>query len=168
MERSLPRDLLREMLAQHRVTCSFVFERITDENATRRVCPGAASVGFIYRHIGETMNLFGTFFGVATDVENTTIGHQDDGRLLETQASARLVQRGYTLVEQLIEETPDSAWLEPIETPFFGTVSRVRLMSHILYHTASHAGQIALTLARAQGDVNADGDKGDDDASPPN
>lgn len=35
-----------------------------------------ASVGFIYRHIGETMNLFGQFFGVPTDVKNMTMGHR--------------------------------------------------------------------------------------------
>ena len=43
---------------------------------------------------------------------------------------------------------PDGAWLEQIETPFFGPVTRVRLLSHVLFHTAHHAGQIALTLSR--------------------
>jgi hypothetical protein len=51
--------MLGEMLAQNQVSCSFAFDRITDENAILRASPAAASVGFIYRHIGETINLFG-------------------------------------------------------------------------------------------------------------
>ena len=53
------------------------------------------------------------------------------------------------MLEQIITSTPDAAWFEPVETPFFGTVSKARLFSHILYHNSYHAGQIALTIKRA-------------------
>ena len=109
----------------------------------------AASVGFIYRHIGETINLFGWFFGIPTDVQNTTMGQQDTGQHYDLETSHKMVEKGYKTLHQYILDTPDSAWLDPIDTPFFGTVSRIRLFSHILFHTSHHAGQISLTLSRA-------------------
>lgn len=50
------------------------------------------------------------------------------------------------MLNKLVEETPDSDWLDPIDTPFFGTVSKARLFSHVLYHNSHHCGQIAMTL----------------------
>jgi uncharacterized damage-inducible protein DinB len=41
-------------------------------------------------------------------------------------------------------------WLKPVDTPFFGTVSRIRLFAHALFHTSHHAGQISLTLAKGK------------------
>lgn len=96
------------------------------------------------------MNLFGLFLGVQTDVQNTTMGQQDTGQHFDLNTSRHLVEEGYETLEKLIEDTSDSAWLDPIETPFFGTVSRMRLFSHVLFHTSSHAGQISLTLAKGQ------------------
>ncbi len=146
----MQKEILREMLAQNRTTCSYAFDSITNENSGHRVTEQSASVGFIYRHIGETMNLFGLFLGIQTDVQNTTIGQQDVGRDFDLDTSRLLVERGYEMLEKLINNTSDSAWLDPIETPFFGTVSRARLFSHVLFHTSSHAGQIGLTLSRGQ------------------
>lgn len=142
------REILLEILAQNRTTCSFAFDRITDENSSYRVNEQSASVGFIYRHIGETMNLFGSFFGIQTDVQNTTMGQQDVGQHFDLSTSRLLVDKGYEMLKRVIEETADAAWLDPIETPFFGAVSRIRLFSHVLYHTSSHAGQISLSLSR--------------------
>ena len=146
----MEREILIEMLAQNRTTCSYAFDSITDENSCYRVTEQSASVGFIYRHIGETMNLFGVFLGVPTDVQNTTIGQQDVGQHFNLDESRLLIERGYEMLGKLIEETSDSAWLDPVETPFFGRVSRARLFSHVLYHTASHAGQISLTVSRGE------------------
>ena len=140
--------ILGEMLAQNKVSCSFALDRVTEENAGWRLNEAAASVGFIYRHIGETMNLFGNFFGRQTDVQNTTMGAEDSGQHFAVAESRGLVERGYAMMEGLVAQTPDDAWLDMVETPFFGTVSRVRLFSHVLFHTAHHAGQIALTLSR--------------------
>ncbi len=146
----MPKEILLEMVAQNRTTCSFTFDSITDENANYRVNEQAASVGFIYRHIGETMNLFGLFLGVQTDVQNTTIGQQDTAQHFDLNTSRHLVEKGYETLEKLIEDTSDSAWLDTVETPFFGTVSRMRLFSHVLFHTSSHAGQISLSLSKGQ------------------
>ena len=142
--------ILGEMLAQNKVSCSFALDRITEENSSWRVNEAAASVGFIYRHIGETMNLFGHFFGRQTEVQNTTMGVEDSGQHLPVAESRGLVERGYAMLDRLVAETPDQAWLDAVETPFFGTVSRARLFSHVLFHTAHHTGQIALTLSRSQ------------------
>jgi len=146
----MQRKVLLEMLAQNKTTCSFAFESITDENSGRRVNDQSASVGFIYRHIGEQMNLFGLFFGIPSDIQNTTMGQQDAGQHFELTTSRILVERGYDMLKRLIEDTPDQAWLDTIETPFFGTVTRARLFSHVLFHNSHHAGQISLTLSRAQ------------------
>jgi len=59
-----------------------------------------------------------------------------------------LVSRGYEVLRELVESSPDEDWLKPVETPFFGTVTRIRLFVHALFHTSNHAGQISLTLAK--------------------
>ena len=146
----MQKEILLEMLAQHRVTCSYAFDRITDENSAYRVNEQSASIGFIYRHVGETMNLFGLFLGVQTDVQNTTMGQQDVGQEFDLSTSRLLVAKGYEMLKKVIVDTSDSGWFDPIETPFFGTVSRIKLFSHVLFHTSSHAGQIGLTLSRGK------------------
>ena len=148
----MEKELLLDMIKQNRFTCSFSFNKITAENAAWRLNPDTASAGFIYRHIGETINLFGWFLGLPTDVKNTTMGQTDTGQLYNTAETGALIEEGYARLEKYVAETLASAWLEPVETPFFGTVSRIRLFSHILFHNSHHAGQISLTLARgAQG-----------------
>jgi hypothetical protein len=47
----------------------------------------------------------------------------------------------------LVENSSDENWLKPVDTPFFGTVSAVRLFAHVLFHNSHHAGQISMTLA---------------------
>jgi uncharacterized damage-inducible protein DinB len=107
-----------------------------------------ASVGFIYRHVGETMLMFGYFFGMPSAIQNTTLGKQDEGQGNDVEESKKLIEQGFKLLEEIIESTPSSGWSEIVETPFFGAVSRTRLFSHILYHNSYHAGQIALALKR--------------------
>lgn len=99
--------------------------------------------------MGETMNLFGLFFDIPTNVVNTTMGQSDTGQGRDIDASQLLLEQGYAMLITYVENTPDSAWLDPIDTPFFGTVSRIRLFSHILFHNSYHAGQVGLTLARS-------------------
>jgi uncharacterized damage-inducible protein DinB len=94
------------------------------------------------------MNLFGQFFGIPTDIQNTTIGQQDEGQHFELSTSRILVEKGYDILKKLVEDTAETVWLDTIETPLFGTVSRARLFSHILFHNSHHAGQISLTLSR--------------------
>lgn len=146
----MQKEFLEEMLVQNKMTCSYAFNNITEENSRLRVNEQAASIGFIYRHIGETMNLFGHFFGIQTDIQNTTMGQQDTGKPFDLADSQKLVEQGFNMLSTLIRETPGQAWLEAVETPFFGSVSRVRLFSHVLFHNSHHAGQISLTLSRAQ------------------
>lgn len=146
----MQKTILLEMVKQSQFTTHFCFDRVTEENARLRLNDETASVGFIYRHIGETLHLFGQFFGVATDVKNTTMGQTDDGESYSVNQSKELIERGYQMLNRLIEASSDEDWLKPVDTPFFGTISRVRLFSHILFHTSNHAGQISLTLARGK------------------
>ena len=136
------------MLEQNKLTCSFAFEKITQENSNLRLNSTTASIGFIFRHIGETMSLFGYFFGFPPKASNTTMGKIDEGLTYEVSESRALIAEGYELLETLIKTTPEEEWSKIIETPFFGPVSKMRLFSHILFHNAHHAGQISLTLSR--------------------
>jgi uncharacterized damage-inducible protein DinB len=132
------------------MTSDYSFTRITNENAGMRLNPKAASIGFIYRHIGETMNMFTGFFGINTGVQNTTMGQTDTGQGKNVDESRQLVNQGYDLLAQLIETAPPESWLGLIDTPFFGKVTRVRLFAHILFHNSHHCGQISLTLSKGE------------------
>jgi hypothetical protein len=142
------RDILREIVVQNQFTSHLCFDRVTDDNASLRLTDKAASVGFIFRHIGETINLFAQMLGTPTDVKNTTIGTIDQGERYDVAQSRELIERGYRVLQDLVENIAEEDWLKPVETPFFGAVSRVRLFAHALYHTSNHAGQISLTLAK--------------------
>ncbi|MDO1449984.1 DinB family protein [Rhodocytophaga aerolata] len=144
----MQKEVLLDMLTQNRYTCSGAFDTITQDNAHLRLNGQTASAGFIYRHVGETMNMFGLFFGIPTDVQSTTMGKPDTGQGQNVEESRQLVEQGFAMFRKYVENTPDSAWLETVETPFFGTVSRARLFSHVLFHNSHHAGQITLTLKR--------------------
>jgi hypothetical protein len=53
----MQKDILREMITQIQFTSHFSLERVTDENASLRLNDKTASIGFIYRHIGETESI---------------------------------------------------------------------------------------------------------------
>lgn len=145
----MDQQILKDLLDQNKLSCSFAFNEINASNASLKLTPGASSVGFIYRHIAETMLMFGYFFGKPSDIGNTTMGQQDTGQGKNVEETKTILDQGFTMLAQLIEDTPVDGWSETIDTPFFGTVSKARLFAHILYHNSYHAGQIGLTLKRA-------------------
>jgi hypothetical protein len=138
------------MLEQNKFTSSFSLNNINSENARFRLNEQTASVGFIYRHIGETTNTFCQFLGIKTDVVNTTLAKTDVGKTYDVETSRELVAQGYASLEKLIDETPDEVWLENVDTPFFGTVKRIRLFAHILYHISHHCGQISSAIVKGK------------------
>ena len=146
----MQKEILLLTLEQNRFTNHFSFDRVSEENATLRLNDGTASIGFIYRHIGETMNLFGQFFGIPTDVVNSTMGQTDNGQVFDVDYSSQLISTGYEMLKSLIESSAEEDWLKPVDTPFFGTVPRIRLFAHILFHNSHHAGQISMTLAKGR------------------
>ncbi len=117
----MQKEILFEIVKQNEFTSHFSLDKVSAENAALRLNPQTASIGFIYRHIGETMHLFGQFFGVATTVQNSTIGHTDDGKLYDVAESRALIASGYAMLRGLVESTASENWLAPIDTPFFGT-----------------------------------------------
>ena len=129
----MQKDVLLEMVKQNQFTSHFSFDRVTEENASLRLNDKTASIGFIYRHIGETIHLFGQFFGIPTDVKNTTIGQIDTGQHYEVGYSRELIDRGYRMLQDLVEKSSNEDWLKTVDTPFFGTVSRARLFAHVLF-----------------------------------
>ncbi len=144
-------DLIRLLIDQNKYTSSYFFQKINPENLDWRLSPEAASVGFIYRHIGEIQLLLGTFLGERTEVANTTMGFEDTGQGSDLEASHRLVDTGYAMLYDLAQKHGPDWWLEKIETPFFGEVERMRMLGHILNHNAHHTGQISLIVSRFKG-----------------
>ena len=146
----MTKDILNDLIAQNQKTCDFTFNEITQENSALKLNDDTASVGFIYRHIGEIMHLLAQFLGFSTDVENTTMGQKDTGKVYDKQESQKRIDDGYQVLYGLVENLSEKEWKETLDTPFFGTISRVRLLGHILYHTTYHCGQITLTLKRGK------------------
>ncbi len=144
----MQKEVLLDILRQNQFTTHFALDAVNEENASLKLNAKTASIGFIYRHIGETMNLFGQFFGIPTDVVNTTIGQADNGQGLDVEYSRQLISRGFGALQALAENCADDDWLKTADTPFFGTVTRARLFAHVLFHNAHHAGQISMTLAK--------------------
>jgi uncharacterized damage-inducible protein DinB len=144
-------NILREILEQNLKTCSYTFNEIKEENLSYRLNNKTATVGFIYRHIGEIMLLYGNFFGIPSRIQNTTMGQQDEGQGKNLKESEELIKNGFKMLHQIIETTEEESWRDLIDTPFFGKVSKSKLFSHILFHNTYHAGQIGLTLKRAEG-----------------
>lgn len=99
----MQKEILLEILRQNQFTSHFSLDRVSEENASLRLNDKTASIGFIYGHIGETMNLFGQFFGIPTDVINTTIGQTDNGQALDVEYSRQLISRGYGVLKGLVK-----------------------------------------------------------------
>lgn len=146
----MTKDILNDLIDQNRKTCDFTFNAITQENSALRLNDDTASVGFIYRHIGEIMHLLAQFFGIPTNVENSTMGQKDEGKVYDKQESQKLIDDGYQVLYDLVKNLSENQWMETLDTPFFGPISRVRLLGHMLYHTTYHCGQITLTLKRGK------------------
>jgi hypothetical protein len=144
----MQKGILLEILKQNQFTSHFSLDQVSEENASLRLNDKTASIGFIFRHIGETMNLFGQFFGIPTDVINTTMGQTDNGQEFDVEYSRQLISRGFGVLRDLVENSAYEDWLKPVDTPFFGTVARIRLFAHVLFHNSHHAGQISMTLAK--------------------
>ena len=146
----MTKDILKDLIAQNRKTCDFTFNEITQENSTLKLNDDTASVGFIYRHTGEIMHLLAQFFGISTEVKNTTMGEKDTGKVYDLKESQKLVDDGYKVLDDLVESLSEQEWMETLDTPFFGSISRTKLLGHILYHNTYHCGQITLTLKRGK------------------
>ncbi len=139
---------LKLLIDQNKFTCSYYFRKISPKNLQWKLNAKTASIGFIFRHIGEIQLLLGTFLGEPTAAANTTMGFDDTGQGADLETSRRLVEAGYEMLYSLVDKHDTSWWLEKTETPFFGKIERLRMLAHILNHNAHHCGQIALTLAR--------------------
>ena len=73
-------EIFRDLLQQNILSCSFSLNMVNSENISKSLNENTSSVGFIYRHIGETMLMFGYFFDKPIEVQNTTLGKQDEGQ----------------------------------------------------------------------------------------
>ncbi len=146
----MQKEILLQLVEQNRKDCSHFCKNINAENIDFRLTEQTASVGFIYRHIGETANLIGQFFGYETDIQGTTISQKDTGKKYDLEISRMYFENGYNTLEKLVKNTPDKEWLEEIETPWFGKISRIKLLSVLLFHNSHHCGQISSALLKGR------------------
>jgi hypothetical protein len=146
----MQKEILLQLLEQNQIDCSKICKNLNTENANFRLTEQTATVGFIYRHIGETTNLIGQFYGYNTDAEGSTIGQTDTGKQYDLDTSHKLINQGYDTFKKLINETPDKDWLEEIETTWFGNISRIKLFSITLFHNSHHCGQIASAIKKGK------------------
>lgn len=146
----MQKEILAQILTQNRNDCFHFCNSINNENIDFRLTEQAASIGFIYRHLGETINLIGQFFGYSTTVEGSTLGQKDTGKYYDLETSRLLFEQGYNTFEKLISETSDREWLQDVETTWFGKISRIRLFSLALFHNSHHCGQISMTILKGK------------------
>jgi uncharacterized damage-inducible protein DinB len=146
----MQKEILLQLLEQNRKDCSHFCKNINTENSDFRLTEQTAAVGFIYRHIGEVTNLIGQFFGFETTVEGTTIGQKDAGKQYDLEISRMYFENGYNTLEKLVKNTSDEEWLEEIETTWFGKISRIKLLSVLLFHNSHHCGQISSALLKGR------------------
>lgn len=146
----MEKEILLQLLELNKKDCTFFCKNISTENVDNRLTDQTASVGFIYRHIGETMNLIGQFFGYETDVEGTTMGQKDIGNKYDIETSRQLFENGYKTAEKLVNNTSAREWLEEIETTWFDKISKIKLFSILLFHNSHHCGQISSALLKGK------------------
>ena len=146
----MQKNILLQMLEQNQKDCSFFVKNINIENVNFRLAEQTATVGFIYRHLGETANLIAQFFGHKTTAEGTTIGQTDIGKPYDLETSRLLLEQSYNTFEEIINETTDQQWLEEIETTWFGKISRIKLFSIALFHNSHHCGQISSAILKGR------------------
>ena len=142
----MQKEILLQLLEQNKKDCLYFCKNINEQTIDKRLANQTASVGFIYRHIGETMNLIGQFLGYKTDVAGTTIGQKDTGSQYDLKTSQMYFENGYNTLEKLVVNTTDKEWLEEIETTWFGKISRIKLFSILLFHNSHHCGQISSAI----------------------
>lgn len=146
----MQKEILLQLLNQNKMDCSHFCQNINVENMEFRLTEQTASVGFIYRHIGETTNLIGEFFGYKTDVEGTTLGQKDTGIHYDLETSRAYFENGYKTLKELVVNTADKEWLEEINTTWFGKISRIKLFSLLLFHNSHHCGQLSSALLKGK------------------
>ena len=86
----MQKEISLNTLEQNKMTSSFAFEKISAENAEFRLDEKTVSARFIFRHVAETIHLFGQFLGTATDVPNTTSAKPTKGRAKTLRRAKRL------------------------------------------------------------------------------
>lgn len=146
----MQKEILLQILEQNRMDCSHFCKNINAENVDFRLTEQTASVGFIYRHIGETTNLIGEFFGYETEVIGTTMGQKDMGIQYDLEISRSYFEKGYNILKELIVNTADKEWLEEIDTTWFGKITRIKLFSILLFHNSHHCGQISSAILKGK------------------
>lgn len=146
----MQKQIMLQLLEQSKSDCLRILNQVNSENAAYRLCEKTASVGFIYRHVGESIHFLAQCFGFPEDVEGTTMGQTDTGENYDLETSGHIFVQGYSKLEKLVNNTTENEWLEEVVTTWFGKTSRIKLFSILLFHNSHHCGQIASAIVKGQ------------------
>ena len=117
------------------------------EDLSKHLGDSPNSIGFLIRHIGDVELLFSkNVFGnssVQVSAKTVIAGH-DTGEWTDLESLLAYVEESFSILHETLVSQPDSVWSEVITTKEFGTKTKAEAMGRIVYHTAYHAGQIAI------------------------
>lgn len=127
-------------------------KRLNEQNVDLKLAPTAKSTGYVARHIIEVATYIArNYLNAEVPMPNPVLTmrpgsadfHQDPAELLALwEAADKAIRAG------IAAQTPES-WGELVESPW-GAFKRANGYTYVVYHTAHHTGQIALTLAYAK------------------
>ena len=141
-------SFLSSFIEQNKKDCLSIIDKIDEYNAGFRLSKNTSSAGYLIRHIGEVTNGIAVILGYKNQITYLTINKIDSGEKYNIETSKLLFNSGYLYLAQLIESSKTNFWNEEIQTTWFGNISRVRVLSILLFHNSHHCGQISTTIKK--------------------
>ena len=143
-------ERLLAMWEMGRTRLTRLLDQVSDEKLPRRMHSDSSSAAFLIRHLGEVDRLFArNIFGLDITVKARTLrprlGAEDFGT---TGELLDYLEESAALLREAIQSQSDQAWDAPV-TAEFGTIPKHEALARNIFHTAYHAGQLALILKYA-------------------
>ncbi|RYF77485.1 MAG: DinB family protein [Cytophagaceae bacterium] len=144
-------DIMARQWSVNQLTIMGPINKMTDETARYRLTPDTRSAAFIALHTGEAMHRFAKIlFNHETELDAQTLrGVSDDGRMLDLSMVMQVLNSGFTLIAEHINQTPDEQWTEIVATPF-GEIPRMGVLQFLMHHNSYHCGQISQAIKKGQ------------------
>jgi uncharacterized damage-inducible protein DinB len=142
-------SIYQTLWAQHRNFLEGNLKKLKEESKDRRLNPDTASLGFLCLHVVEAIHLIASMVLDQPLTVPLTIGmgDKDDGREINIEKVYEVLASADKVMDTVFSTFSDEKWVERVQTPF-GEISRAEGLGFLMYHTAYHIGQIALTYKR--------------------
>lgn len=122
---------------------------LTESDLVKKLPPSTNSVGFLIRHIGEVELLFAkNVFGSieAKVIAKTVIEKRDTGEWTNLDELKAYVDYSFEILKKIVAQQTEEDWNTKIETKEFGVKTKAEAFGRIVFHTAYHAGQMAIII----------------------